>query len=144
MITSVSRELYEVQIPSHEGEIKMLPFDLSDLKSVPEKFRMLVAKMIEFLPTKTGEAFLTIDGKLVEQGKTQRRGGAHTDGNYLKYDDWGPPGGGNGWKVGGDGRKLTKEEHKLSYESTTGGMIICSDYPACKGWNGIFEGHWLG
>lgn len=139
MILSISKELYPVSIPQHEGEIKMLPFDLSNLEAIPAKFKSLVSKMIEFLPIKQGIAYLTVDGKLVEKGKTQRRGGAHTDGNYLQEGDWGG-GGGNGWKVGGNGRSLTPAEHKLSYESETGGMIITSNYPACKGWNGIFDG----
>jgi len=139
MITSISKELYPVSIPQHTGEIKMLPFDLSNLESVPSKFKSLVNKMIEFLPIKQGIAYLTIDGKLIEKGKTHRRGGPHTDGNYLQEGDWNR-GDTGGWKVGGDGRALTPEEHKLSYESKTGGMIIASDYPACKGWNGIFNG----
>ncbi len=137
MINSISKELYEVQIPSYNGEVKMLPFDLSNINNVPEQFKELVSKMIEFLPIKKGIAYLTIDGKFVESGKTQRRGGPHTDGNYLKENSWG---GTSGWKVGGDGIGLTTEEHKLSYESNTGGMIICSDYPGCMGWNGKFDG----
>lgn len=139
MITSISKELYEVQIPNFTGEVKMLPFNLENLAEIPSQFKEMVAKMIEVLPIKKGIAYLTVDGKLVEKGKTQRRGGAHTDGNYLKEGDWGK-GGGNGWKVGGDGRTLTKEEHKLSYENETGGMLIASTYPACKGWNGLFDG----
>lgn len=138
MITSISKQFFEVQIPKHEGELKMIPFNLSNLSGVPEKFKALVDKMISFLPVKEGTAYLTVDGKTIEPGKTHRRGGPHIDGNYLKEGDW-SNGGGNGWKVGGDGRTLTAEEHRKSYESNTGGMIICSDYPACKGWNGSFK-----
>lgn len=136
MITSISKELYEVQIPNHKGEIAMLPFDLSTLENIPSKFKSLVEKMIEFLPIKEGIAYLTIDGEHIESGSTQRRGGAHTDGNYLSKG-WST----GGWKVGDNGTQLTEEEHILSYESKTGGMLICSDYPACRGWNGVFEGN---
>jgi len=138
MITSISEELYSVSIPEHTGEIKMLPFNLDNLKDVPGKFREVVEKMISCLSLKSGTAFLTVDGKVVEQGKTQRRGGVHIDGNYIpEMNSWGD----GGWKVGEGGRVISSQEHKLSYESETGGMLIASNYPACKGWNGIYDGN---
>ena len=141
MITSISKELYKVQIKDFIGEVKMLPFSLENLKEVPTQFKKLVKKMISALPDKKGVAYLTVDGKLVEKGKTQRRGGVHIDGNYLTSLEWGNGGGGgNGWKVGEGGRILSSKEHKLSYETETGGMLIASTYPACKGWNGAFKG----
>ena len=143
MIISISKPLYEVQIPTFTGEVKMLPFNLENLLEIPNQFKELVSKMIEALPVKKGIAYFTIDGKFVEKGKTQRRGGVHIDGNFLpslKWGDGGGNGGGNGWKVGEGGRILSSIEHKLSYESKTGGMLIASSYPACKGWNGKFEG----
>jgi hypothetical protein len=138
MIVSTSKELCAVEIPHHDGEIKMLPFDLADLASVPEKFQAAVKQMIDFLPAKAGEAYLTVDGRVVEKGRTHRRGAPHIDGNYLYAGSW-DRGGGNGWKVGEGGREITSEEHRLSYCSATGGMIIASNYPACKGWNGTFS-----
>ena len=141
MITSISKELYKVEIPDFTGEVKMLPFNLDNLSEIPAQFKGLVSKMIDALPNKKGVAYLTVDGKLVEKGKTQRRGGVHIDGNYLpQLCGWGSGGGGNGWNVGEGGRILSSAEHKLSYESQTGGMLIASTYPACKGWNGEFDG----
>jgi len=138
MIESISRELYVVDVPKFIGEIQTLEFDLNTLKGVPKKFKNVVRQMIKILPIKTGNAFLTVDGKLVKKGVSHRRGGAHIDGNFIpNVTTWG---GGGGWKVGGDGRTLTPEVHKLSYESKTRGMLIVSDYPACKGWNGKFDG----
>jgi len=139
MITSISQKLYSVQIPDYTGEIKMMPFSLETLAEIPQQFNSMVAKMIEFLPIKQGIAYLTVDGKIVEKGKSHRRGGVHIDGNYIQEThSWG---GGGGWKVGEGGRILSSEHHKLSYENETGGMLIASTYPACKGWNGIFEGN---
>lgn len=148
MINSISKELYEVQIPDYTGEIKMLPFNLESLAEIPKQFKELVSSMIEALPIKEGIAYLTLDGRFVEKGTSQRRGGVHIDGNYLApskggWSDglgWSGTGGGNGWKVGEGGRILSSVEHKLSYESQTGGMLIASTYPACKGWNGEFQG----
>lgn len=144
MILSVSKELYPINIPHFSGQIKMLAFDLESLNEVPGALTKLVANMIAALPIKKGIAYLTVDGKIVEKGMSQRRGGIHIDGNYLP-SGW--AGGGNGsggsggWKVGEGGRIISSEEHKLSYQSTTGGMLITSTYPACKGWNGRFEGN---
>lgn len=140
MITSISKELNTIEIPFFEGEVSMLPFDLSDLTTLPIQFRKTAKEMVSNLPEKIGIAFLTVHGKFVKKSKTLRRGEPHIDGNYLKdVASWGS-GGGNGWKVGENGMKLTSKEHAISYENAKGGMLIASNYSACKGWNGLFEG----
>jgi hypothetical protein len=139
MITSISKELNTIEIPFFKGEVSMLPFDLSDLTTLPILFRETAKEMVKNLPNKIGEAFLTVHGKFVKKTKTLRRGAPHIDGNYLKeVSSWGN-GGGNGWKVGENGMKLTSKEHSISYENTKGGMLITSNYSACKGWNGVFN-----
>lgn len=145
MIISISKELGKIEIPSEEGigELKMVPFDLATLQGVPGKYTKLVLAMVEHLPKREGIGYLTLDGRTVQEGTTQRRGGAHIDGNYIPEDrsgGWSSAGQG-GWKVGEGGRELSSENHKLSYESKTGGMLIASTYPACKGWNGEFDGN---
>lgn len=139
MINSVSKEFYEINIPSFDGELKMVPFNLENLEGVPAGFHRTVTEMVSGLPFKRGIAYLTVDGREVEKGSTHRRGGKHIDGNYIpEVCGWGS--GGNGWKVGEGGRTLTSEHHRQSYESETGGMLIASTYPACKGWIGNFKG----
>lgn len=139
MIKSVSKKLNSIEIPFFNGEVSMLPFNLSDLTTLPTEFRETVKEMIKNLPNKVGEAFLTVHGKFVKKSKTLRRGAPHIDGNYLKeFASWGS-GGGNGWKVGENGMRLTSKEHSLSYENEKGGMLIASNYSACKGWNGVFD-----
>jgi len=142
MIHSISKELNPIQLPFHEGKVTMLPFDLSDLKSVPFPFRATAKEMIQSLPKKVGTAFLTVHGKLVEKANTLRRGLPHIDGNYIPRLAYWPNegGGGNGWKVGENGNVLDSKEHKLSYETETGGFLIASNHSACMGWNGTFEG----
>ena len=139
MIKSISKELNSIQVPFYNGEVSMIPFNLSDLTTLPAEFRETAKEMVKNLPNKIGEAYLTVHGKFVKKSKTLRRGAPHIDGNYIKeLCGWGS-GGGNGWKVGEDGNSLTSKEHKLSYESTKGGMLIASNYSACKGWNGVFN-----
>lgn len=136
MINSVSKELNQVKIPFYNGEVSMLPFNLNDLSNIPMEFVEVVKQMISNLPELVGEAYLTVHGKFVKKSKTLRRGAPHIDGNYLKeVSTWG----GNGWKVGQHGVKLSSNEHKISYENNTGGMLIASNYSACKGWNGTFD-----
>lgn len=146
MIKSFARPLYSVQVPEFSGEIKMLPFNLNNISSLPNIVQDIVTQMIKALPIKEGLAFLTVDAKRVIAGKTQRRPGKHIDGNYLFKESnsgWGhnpPYPQPQGWLVGNGGKTLSDKDHKLSYESETGGMLIVSDYPLCKGWNGVFDG----
>lgn len=143
MLNSICLPLGQLIIPTYIGEIKMLPFTLKDLSNVPDIFKPIVEKMISSIPKLKGEAYLTVDGKLVEAGKSHRRGGPHIDGNYLAYatTGWGGKPQPTDWKTGGvDGRVMTSEEHALSYRLRTGGMLIASNEIGCKAWVGEFEG----
>lgn len=140
MLNSYSKELNPIAIPYYNGEVSMIPFDLSNLLTLPQEFISVAEQMIKNLPIKKGIAFLTVHGKFVKKAKTLRRGAPHIDGNFLpSVSSWGN-GGGNGWKVGENGVKLNSTDHKLSYDNPNGGMLIASNYSACKGWNGKFEG----
>lgn len=138
MLNSKALNLGRASIPDFDYRISMIPFNLDTLAGVRDDLRPLVATMTKHLKLKRGTAFLTADRKSIKQGQTHRRGGAHIDGNYLGLD-WRTPDPGGGWKVGNDGSSLTKEQHQESYCSSTGGMLIISDYQACKGWEGIFD-----
>lgn len=139
MINSVSREWGNIELPYYDGEVSMLPFRLEDLDSLPLEFRDTIRSMIKNLGNKFGEAYLTVHGKFVKKSNTLRRGAPHIDGNYLRnVASWG--GGTVDWKIGENGGTLNSEQHKMSYANDKGGMIIASNYSACKGWNGKFDG----
>jgi hypothetical protein len=139
MLTSYAKPLNTIELPFFKGEVSMLPFDLSDLSSLPNEFIGVVEQMVKNLPNRVGTAYLTVHGKFVKKDKTLRRGAPHIDGNYLpSVSSWGS-GGGNGWKVGENGVKLNSQEHALSYANPNGGMLIASNYSACKGWVGKFN-----
>ena len=140
MIESISKQWNEITIPHYEGKTGMISFELNDLTTLPEQFRQTAQSMIKNLPNKIGEAYLTVHGEFVKKANTLRRGAPHIDGNFIKQIcSWGS-GGGNGWKVGENGVVLTSENHLLSYENPNGGMIIASNYSACMGWNGVYDG----
>lgn len=136
MITSISKEFQEINIPFYDGSIKMLSFYLEDLSRIPAQFKGLVEEMISGLPIKKGLAYFTVDGKLIKKGESHRRPGVHIDGNFLPSQGWDS----GGWKIGGGGKVLSESDHLIAYESNTGGLLIASTHPACKGWNGLFEG----
>lgn len=134
---SLVKQLDEVKIPYFDGEMSMIPFNLFDLKGVPEYFKGVVNNMTKHLIHRQGEAFLTVHGKTLKKNQTLRRGGAHTDGSYDKLVfDWG----GGGWKVGQVGPGTSTEDHKNLYLSNTGGIIITSNFESCLGWSGEFDG----
>ena len=142
MLKSKSKMIKPISLPEYKGDqVYMHEFDMAN-PSLPvgcERWNTVLKEIISNSPKQTGKAYITIDEKIVRSGESHRRGGPHTDGNYLF--GWGGSGdGGGGWLTGEDGRFLTIEQHEEQYCSEKGGMLIVSSYKACKGWNGEFEG----
>jgi len=139
MLKSKSKMIKPISLPEYRGDqVYMHEFDMAN-PSLPkgyERWNTTLKEMVVASPKQTGKAYITIDEKIVKAGKSHRRGGPHTDGNYLF--GWG--GGGGGWLTGEDGRLLPREQHEEQYCSEKGGMLMVSSYEACKGWNGDYEG----
>ena len=139
MLKSKSKMIKTMSLPEFKGDrVYMHEFDIENphLPKGYERWESLIKEMVSHSPKKTGKAYLTIDEKIVTKGNSHRRGGPHTDGNYLF--GWG--GGGSGWLTGEDGRFLPREKHEQQYCSDKGGMLLISSYEACKGWNGDYDG----
>jgi hypothetical protein len=138
MLLSHSIKGQSIDLADINENLSMVPFDLETLKGIPQHLVEKVRQMTSHLLEPKGEAYLTVHTKELKANDTHRRPGAHIDGNYIiGRASWG---GGGGWKVGGDGQTLTTKEHSLSYDIKRGGMLIASDYPACRGWNGVIKG----
>lgn len=204
---SKAKEVGKINFPKFEGDkIYMLPFELSN-PILPDKYKRwegIVKEMVEMSPVKQGTAFLTVDEKEVKAGETHRRGGPHTDGNFIygfqdgkvieidttQYNEgasWGKSVDKKevSWGKSVDKKKvswgrstekkkdvswgksvdkkevswgrsedspvasswatnflvggLNEEQHTRQYCSDKGGMIIASNYEACKGWLGEFK-----
>lgn len=138
---SLVRNTRHLKLPLIEGEHSMIEFDIDSLDGLKQSFRSIVKKMLRGIKC-TGIAYFTIHGKKLEKKETLRRGGPHTDGNYEPVEmDFRPGGGGgNGWKVGEDGPAVSTALHKRQYYKETGGIILVSNYKACRGWVGEFYG----
>jgi hypothetical protein len=127
MLNSIAKPLNKILIPHFEGEVAMFPFDLSDLNTVPKQHRDIVKQMIQKLPNKKGTAFLTVHGKFVKKSETLRRGAPHIDGNYISFTE--------GWDNPPPSNPTWNTEPSLN-----GGMLIATNYSACKGWIGKYDG----
>lgn len=139
MINSLVKELVVVDLPTTPAFAYMIPFHLENkliLVGDVEPFQDVLNKMLSLSPIKTGEAYLTIDSRIIRKGNSHRRPGPHVDGNYLFQ--WGT-GGGNGWLTGTKGRILTPEDHRLQYESKLGGMLIVASHEGCRVWEGQYK-----
>jgi hypothetical protein len=139
-IQSLARPVGRIDLPLIEGEHPMIPFDLQTFDGLSQDFVPIARRMLQSLSPIKGTAFFTIHGKRLSSGQTHRRPGPHTDGNYFpNVSSWGN-GGGNGWKVGENGPPVGSEEHEKSYVTVNGGILICSNFEACLGWVGEYEG----
>lgn len=139
MITSKVKMLGAFNLPAFAGDqLYMHPIDIGGNWNLPASLARWVPyiqRMLDMAPTIKGRAFVTIDQKEVKQGHSQRRPGPHVDGNFIF--DWG---GGGGWLTGENGRILEPADHRLQYCSPRGGMLIASDFEACRAWRGRFDG----
>lgn len=126
-----------INLPLIIGEFPMMPFNIYTLEGLADEFKRLAIKMLDGVKHNGGTAFFTIHGKRLRKGETLRRGGPHVDGNYEPHL---MTFGGGGWKVGQDGPAINTELHSRQYNNERGGIILASNYEACMGWIGEYEG----
>jgi len=140
MFNSPIREEGSIQLPAFtDTRVMMLPVLLSDLDSLPDDlshWREAYDALCKVAPCKTGVAYLTIDEKIVADGRTHRRAGLHVDGigPKLSAGSWG---GGGSWggttnpgSWGGGG----------GWGSVESGMISIASHVGCRAWNQDFVG----
>lgn len=133
---SIALKTNSIDLPLIDGEFPMIPFDLETLVGLPDHFYHIAKQMLQGIAC-TGTAFFTIHGRRLKAGQTLRRGGPHTDGNYEPHI---MTFGGGGWKVGQDGPAINTKLHARQYNNEFGGIILASNYPACLGWIGEYNG----
>lgn len=141
MIISNIKEIKQIKLENLPlTQVYMYPINLKEtnfLSGECEIYNDIINQMISVLPKKEGRAFITIDSKIIEAGKTHRRPGKHVDGNFIF--DWG---GGGGWLTGSAGRYLKPKDHYRQYcDNFNGGTLIVSDAVGCKAWDGLFKGY---
>jgi hypothetical protein len=132
--------LNSITMPAFQGtQVYMLPFvinsNIDKNDSIPARYKAILKEMLKPFQYCNDIGFLTIDERQVSKGKTHRRGGAHIDGNYI-HDDWGN----GGWLTSNNFNQKNLDIHNKLYNNPKGGMIIASNYSACRGWTGNFHG----
>jgi len=136
-LRSLATNTGTIHLPLIQGEFPMIPFDISTFDGLIEEFKDIAKTMLHGIRHKGGTAFFTIHGKKLQKGQTLRRGGPHTDGNYEPHL---MTFGNGGWKVGQDGPGINTALHDRQYNNERGGIILASNYEACLGWVGEYEG----
>lgn len=129
--------LAPVVFPEYQGrQMRYHTFDLSkpEMPVGYEDYLKLVATLCKSAGAIGGEAYLTIDEKIIEPGMSQRRPKPHVDGCFRSDGinmNWGG-GGSGGW---------------LHYCNDVGAssigrmaVIVAASIPGCKAWKGIFKG----
>jgi hypothetical protein len=112
-------------------------FDLSDPQMPQgfEDYRAPVTALCQAAGALDGEAYLTVDEKIILAGMSQRRPRPHVDGCFRQVGDamsWGGGGGGSGW---------------LHYCNDVGAspigrmaVIVAASVAGCRAWKGRFIG----
>lgn len=122
MITRLEK-LASIITPSFaQGFIYMVPVEIGTPCKLPDKFKAwesVVDQVLQFSPAQSGTAFVTIDERIIPQGETHRRPGAHVDGNYFKGLGWG----GGAWQ---------RNDH-------TGGVFLLSSDKGAVAWEGEID-----
>jgi hypothetical protein len=126
-----------IELPLITGEYSMIEFNLETFAGLTNEFKHIAQQMMKGITHNRGKAYFTIHGKKLKKGETLRRGGAHIDGNYEPHL---MTFGGGGWKVGQDGFSTESPIHKRQYIKDSGGIVLASNYRACNGWVGDFDG----
>jgi hypothetical protein len=143
MLNSDYRALCEVRLPYKGRQHYMHSFDLAAplMREGYEDYLGPVLALCRAAGATHGIAHMTVDEKIVEAGRSQRRPRPHVDGcfipgkphRYLKdaIGDWGG-GGGGGW---------------LHYCNDIGrgpiarmAVIVAATAPGCRAWRGVFQG----
>lgn len=110
--------------------IYMLNLQLSDLISntyeALKPYRDILNIFYNCSPVKNGNCYLTIDEKEIYPGETHRRGGKHFDGIWIdKFTEW---------------DTAPRWSTNPVDDIFKNGMLMASNYSACKVYDGIFKG----
>ncbi len=150
MIKSLVVEKNEVIIPEFIGKIQMESINVSGsysiklMTSISGKngiFDDVILSMLKDIEPVGKTAWITIHGQVLKKGEILRRPGKHIDGRYdPDIFDWtcdtvdfnkylekkAPP--------------VDSKFHQVLYNSDKGGILLATNYSACLGYVGEFEG----
>lgn len=138
VLNSTYHKLVPIQFPEYRGrQMRYHAFDLAN-PTMPdgyEDYLVPVRALILAAGADHGEAYLTVDEKIIEPGMSQRRPKPHVDGCFRRDGDkmsWGGGGSGGVW---------------LHYCNDVGAspigrmaVIVAASVEGCRAWMGKFIG----
>lgn len=129
----------EVVIPDSENiDVYMMAFSVELALTVGKRFlkpelfiwEPLVKSMLSNIERRNITAYLTIDKRIVKEGESHRRGGAHIDGAYQRKKE--------------SEKKVERKDYWIipppRWPVPAGEMLVVSDHPGCMAWGGDFIG----
>jgi hypothetical protein len=135
ILRSSYRELVPIVFPEYRGrQMRYHAFDLArpEMAEGYEDYAEPVAALCRAAGAFVGEAYLTVDEKIIDAGMSQRRPRPHVDGCFRRAGDSMSWGGGGGW---------------LHYCNDVGAspigrmaVIVAASVAGCRAWKGLFRG----
>jgi hypothetical protein len=107
----------------------MHSFDLTDPHMAPgfEDYLEVVTTLCKRACVDIGTAHMTVDEKIVHPGMSQRRPKPHVDGCFMpEFMSWSHP---------------TWAHYCNNVPVPRMAVIVASDVPGCRAWQGTFDGH---
>ena len=126
------RALCGVELPYQGRQKYMHTFDLADPKMAVgfEDYFNPVLALCKAAGALQGIAHMTVDEKVIEPGRSQRRPGPHVDGCFIPEKGWGH-GGGGGWNH--------YCNHIPMKSIARMPVIIAASAVGCRAWKGQFD-----
>ncbi len=104
-------------------------------------YKDIVSEMLSGINLLGNTAYLTVHGKHLKKGEILRRGGKHIDGNYdPDIFNWTCNGVDFDKYLNKEAPPVDSEHHQILYNSNRGGVLLLTNYEACLGWTGEFDG----
>jgi hypothetical protein len=130
MLNSFYRSLVPVSLPFRGRDRYMHGFDLAAPRMAEgfEDYLEPVTALCRAAGALVGKAYMTVDEKIVQPGRSQRRPGPHVDGQFLPESaSWGHDGGG-GWNHICNNVPMARMP-----------VIVAASAVGCRVWDGDFD-----
>lgn len=132
MLSSDYRPLVEVALPFAGRQMYMHSFYIASptMADGYEDYLEPVTRLLRAAGASSGVAHMTVDEKIIEPGRSQRRPGPHVDGCFMpERATWGHDGG--GW--------LHYCNDIARGPIARMPVIVAASYPGCRAWRGQFD-----
>lgn len=130
MLVSECKAIKLVRLPKTKLDVYMLPIDMAgNADEVPTEWQDFIKDLMIQSDVTKGIGFLMVQERVLSKGQSHRRERVHIDGNYYLNLN-------NTNKAGHNPKP--RPGHRI--DKRPGGMLLVSNYEACKVWTGTTNG----